>query len=102
MTPEDVLAQTADLIEFSGRWTNGQPSLRDKTVCLRWAVWEVAGFYTPLGHEALAAIEREVRGPENTGGSTVLFNDALGRTAIEVATALRNAKRWLVQTEDHA
>ena len=95
MTDEEILAKAADLIEAS--WAQGPYgglSHEHGPYCAGIAIQVAAagqligdvdaawrGFMREIGAERLSDI------PE--------WNDRLGRCKEEVATALRNAKRWL-------
>ena len=95
MTPDEILARAADIVEFSGRWVNRQPWKNAET-CVLLALREadgIRGTNSVVHGKALSALLQEVDPPR--GYDLGAWNDAPGRTAVEVATALRNAKRWL-------
>lgn len=105
MTAEEILAGAAARVErgwCQHTFTNG-----DK-VCLVGAIAEVAGVYgrqlykermqRPLSARhpaqvALQAVREELETPGEFGPA--LWNNAPGRTVEEVATVLRNSKRFL-------
>lgn len=101
LTAAEILASAADLVEFSGRWVSSTP-LSDRAICALFAMTEAAGVGRgPLhtlaaGKSALDALRLEIG-----GGSIPRWNDAQ-RDPVVVATALRNAKRWLPSDEARA
>ena len=87
MTPEEILAEAARLVERG--WCQGTYRDTDGRVCLVGALNEASGRPCTYLDEAWNAVCLEIpQGPSD-------WNDTPGRTAEEVATALRNAKRWL-------
>jgi len=90
MTGEELLARAADLLEREG-WCQGVLRTREGHHCMLGALEEVGlGCAEVLFDQVIPAITAELGG-ENL----VRYNDTFGRTAEEVITTLRNAKRWL-------
>ena len=96
MTPEEILAKAADLIEERG-WCQGVGITGTGQRCLGRALWDATGLpidaqcpAVPAWRDAEAALTKELDPLD-----IILYNDAPGRTKEEVVTALRNAKRWL-------
>lgn len=89
--PDELLAEAADLVEHSGRWVNHLPGLNE--LCMLSAL-DYVGLSSSSPHFRLVcdAIGSEVG---VRWGELWIWNDEPGRTKEEVATALRNAKRWL-------
>lgn len=91
-TAEEILAEAADLMEFSGRsFVGNRMELPDGRagLCAVLAIREAAG-PTACIAQPWMAMAREIG-----GGSVYAWNDAPGRTKEEVAAVLRNAKRFL-------
>jgi hypothetical protein len=92
VTPEDVLARAADIVERG--WRQDASTDGDHRRCLTMALNDATPEYAPY-RAALDAVAREI-GIEGSNVCMVgQWNDAPGRTQEEVVTALRNAKRWL-------
>jgi hypothetical protein len=100
-TAEEILSRAADLVEAS--WAQGAAHLsyHDGPYCAGKAMHKAGtlqrwrrGLHEPTAAEqqAWAAFCREI---DCTFREVADWNDAPGRTAVEVATALRNAKRFL-------
>lgn len=100
-TAEQILAEAADLVEYSGRWVNRFPQRLDET-CALFALFEDArrrrSVPSAAERAALEAVGRELGGCRESADDDqrlAIFNDSPGRTKEEVAAVLRNAKRWL-------
>ena len=95
LTSEEILAKAADLVEFSGTWGQGDEAVAlGHSVCVMIALNDVAGNAARKSYVvAECALLKEI------GAAHIVeamdWNDFPGRTKEEVATALRNAKRWL-------
>lgn len=90
-TAEQILAEAADLVEFSGRWgqaRNPGQILPRGVICAGLAIEEVAADI-PLANKVVRVFALEV------GRDYTAWNDTPGRTKEEVAATLRNAKRHL-------
>lgn len=116
LTAEEILAKAADLVERPGGWCRYAIATRDGAHCAMGAIgvagdvgiWWMDGepqwFGSARGRSvalvaAMKALANEVAGepvpPRHVCQVVVDWNNAPEREAIEVATALRNAKRWL-------
>ena len=86
MTPEEILSEAARLVEKG--WCQGR--LRSGLgVCAVGAILDAGRSDNGL-NVAVSALVQEIGTPD-----IGRWNDTPGRTKEEVATALRNAKRWL-------
>ena len=99
MTAEEVLAKAARIVE-AGWYQGGYVSPDGTKVCAMGAIRVAAGeriselnSYRPskVADPAIVALSYEVDDVRGIG----MWNDTPGRTAEEVATTLRNAKRHL-------
>ncbi len=103
MTAEDVLGRAAELVEQAWGQSPSIFAMRTGPWCAAMAINHAAML---LSHgmrkfdeadrasgEAFAALARQI-GPDETT-DIVAWNDTVGRTQAEVATELRNAKRFL-------
>jgi hypothetical protein len=100
-TPADVLHRAADRVQFQG-WTQGMLARNEAEVgvspwdpkaitwCALGAFYADAGYWNLRDHyrEAYCALSRYV-------GNIVTFNNAPGRTAGEVADAMRRCAKEL-------
>ena len=99
MTTEEILAEAARLVEE--KWSQRYPTTRQEGFCAFGAIRYASGSRNSLDGDfnsyfpALAAVCKEIGLEKPAAGCLGDWNDAPGRTKEEVATALRNAKRWL-------
>lgn len=91
MTPEEILARAADLVDNG--WCQGVYQDDDGNVCMRKALLIASGLSEDnfIPENIYQAAWKEI----GYGERMTDWNDASGRTKEEVSTALRNAKRWL-------
>jgi hypothetical protein len=102
MTPEEILAGAANILEQKG-WLQCAWEDYDGRCCLLGALAKAGCLQSDEGKKHWCrlkhAVAQEVGVPdEGPGGhydSLIDWNNEPGRTKEEVITALRNAKRWL-------
>jgi hypothetical protein len=102
ITPEDILRKAADLVERPGGWCQGDWTT-GKALCLTGAIMAASlgverlplHAFIRFGSARRMKTAHQAVATEIGQWTLAAWNDAPGRTAIEVATALRNAKRWL-------
>jgi len=109
MTAEEILANAADTVERG--WCQFTRNNRQQQHCILGALdlavaghtgcEDLLGFYQrgDLARTILHAVARELDLDDTndfrTEGNIATWNNTEGRIAEEVATTLRNAKRWL-------
>jgi hypothetical protein len=93
VTPEEILVRAAELVEQG--WMQGHFHGPHGEVCLSAAIQQALGQCDKALRWRFGEMIQNAVVTEVNAESLVDWNDAPGRTAEEVATALRNAKRWL-------
>lgn len=91
LTPEEILARAADLLETRG-WCQGTMRAPSGQLCVMGSIREASRFMSLFlaQRQATDALSREIQDSEPTN-----WNDQPDRTVEEVISSLRNSKRWL-------